>query len=75
MIIFLLPIILAFQGQMKPLFALVGVGGVDRRSWLIALPENRQADIIEDTIEIVPDTTAADDSAFVQGSNTDITPA
>ncbi|MBK8780869.1 MAG: hypothetical protein IPO22_03515 [Anaerolineales bacterium] len=27
MIIFLLPIILAFQGQMKPLFALVGVGG------------------------------------------------
>lgn len=27
MIIFLLPIILAFQGQMKPLFSLVGVGG------------------------------------------------
>ena len=27
MTIFLLPIILAFQGQMKPLFSLVGVGG------------------------------------------------
>lgn len=27
MIIFLLPIALAFQGQMKPLFSLVGVGG------------------------------------------------
>ncbi|MBK8780988.1 MAG: hypothetical protein IPO22_04150 [Anaerolineales bacterium] len=39
---------------------------IDRRSWLIALlPENRQADIIEGyDHEIVPDPTAADDSAL-----------